>query len=250
MTIRLGRLKLKNPFPGSRSKKDGSTGAVHGHRLRYQSLIRGRGMEIGALNCPYPVLKGVEVLYSDILTPEQIDASYPGSKHPDIVSNGESFPTIADNSMDFLIANHVLEHVTDPIGSISEWHRILKPGGILLMAVPDKRFTFDSERERTRLSHLLDDHNSGLDPAVLNLPHLKDWATHVEKLQEGSPEWQEWVDREIREGYSVHNHVWIMEDIREVLDYLKREKDAHFSIAECNDTQPGDMEFIFALRAE
>jgi len=198
--------------------------ALHGNRLKYQSLICGRGMEIGALNCPYPVKEGVEVLYSDVLTPEQIDASYPGSKHPDIVSNGESFPTIESNSLDFVIANHVLEHVTDTIGSMAEWHRILKPGGILLIAVPDKRSTFDRERERTTLAHLIEDHGSGIDPAILNLPHLKDWATHVEHLKEGSPEWQDWVDREIREGYSVHNHVWIMEDILEVIDYLRREK--------------------------
>ena len=207
-------------------------------------------MEIGALNCPYPVPAEVEVIYSDVLTPAEIDASYPGSKHPDIVSNGESFPTIADDTLDFIIANHVLEHVTDPIGSMTEWHRILKPGGILLIAVPDKRFTFDQDRERTPLSHLIEDHNSDLQPAELNIPHLKDWATHVEKLEEGSPEWREWVDREIREGYSVHNHVWVMEDMREVIDYLRQEKNAGFTIVECNDTQAGDIEFIFALSAD
>lgn len=250
MTFRLNRIKLPNPFPKSKSGGDESVNALHGHRLKYQSLIRGRGMEIGALNCPYPVWEGVGVLYSDVLTPEQIDASYPGSKHPDIVSNGESFPTIASSSLDFVIANHVLEHVTDPIGSMAEWHRILKPGGILLIAIPDKRFTFDRERERTTLAHLIEDHGSSLDPAILNLPHLKDWATHVESLKQGSPQWQEWVDREIREGYSVHNHVWVMADLLEVIDYLKREKNASFSIAASNDTQTGDIEFIFALRAD
>jgi predicted SAM-dependent methyltransferase len=207
-------------------------------------------MEIGALNCQYPLPDGASAIYSDVLTPEQIDASYPGSKHPDIVSNGESFPTIADNTLDFVIANHVLEHVTDPIGSIAEWHRILKPGGILLMAVPDKRFTFDKDRERTRLSHLIEDYDSEEAAAVLNIPHLKDWATHVEKLAEGSPEWQEWVDREMREGYSVHNHVWVREDILEIIDYLRQEKNAGYAIVASNDTQPGDIEFIFALGAE
>ncbi|MHB1391308.1 MAG: methyltransferase domain-containing protein [Thermoleophilia bacterium] len=250
MTFGLNRIKLRNLLSRSKTGTDESANVVHSHRLKYQHLISGRGMEIGALNCPYPVLAGVEVLYSDVLTPEQIDASYPGSKHPDIVSNGESYPTIDSGSLDFVIANHVLEHVTDPIGSLAEWHRILKPGGILLIAVPDKRFTFDRERQRTTLAHLIQDHGSDLDPAELNIPHLKDWATHVEKLQEGSPEWREWVDREIREGYSVHNHVWVMDDLREVIDYLEREKNVSFAVAASNDTQPGDIEFIFALRAD
>lgn len=250
MPFRLNKLKLPNLFSRSRSGDGADTGTVHGERLKYQSLIRGRGMEIGALNCPYPVPDGVEVLYSDVLTPEQIDASYPGSKHPDIVSNGESFPTIADGSLDFVIANHVLEHVNDPIGTIAEWHRILKAGGILLMAIPDKRFTFDSGRERTTLAHMISDHESDLRPEDLNIPHLQDWATHVEHLEEGSDEWRQWVGSQIREGYSVHNHVWVMEDILELLDYLRKQHGAAFRIARSNDTRPGDMEFILALAAD
>jgi hypothetical protein len=64
---------------------------------------------------PFPVNEGVKVLYSDILSPEQVDALCPGAKHPDIISDAESFPMVSSDSFDFIIANHVLEHLTDPI---------------------------------------------------------------------------------------------------------------------------------------
>ncbi len=43
----------------------------------------------------------------------------------------------ADNSFDLVILWHVLEHVPDPRSTLREVSRILKPGGTLLVAVPN-----------------------------------------------------------------------------------------------------------------
>jgi len=223
---------------------------MHEHRADYRSYIRGNGIEIGALGSPYAVDPGVGVLYSDIMTPEQIDALYPGARHPDIISDSESFPSIADNAFDFVIANHVLEHITDPIKALCEWHRILADGGHVLMAIPDKRLTFDRGRSRTTLRHLIADHASTVEPCKRNLPHLHEWATHVEKLAEDTPEWRNWVASQVAAGYTVHNHVWVMADLFELLRYLRARCAIGFSIVRCNNTPRRDIEFIFLLRAE
>lgn len=217
------------------------------NRERYTHLLQGEGLEIGGLNSPLPV-PGARVLYSDVLTPEEIDALYPGSKHPDIISDSESFPDCDDGSFDFVIANHVIEHVTDPIRALTEWYRIIRPGGILFLAVPDKRFTFDRDRERTTLEHLINDHESELETKDLNYAHLKDWATHVEGLEQGSQAWQEWVDYEYNKGYSVHNHVWQIEDILELFQFLAEKHEVVFEIVAHNDTPLFDLEFILILR--
>jgi ubiquinone/menaquinone biosynthesis C-methylase UbiE len=56
------------------------------------------------------------------------------SKNPNtfvfIVINAEQIPT-ADCQFDAVIANHMLYHVPDRVKAISEFHRILKPNGLL-----------------------------------------------------------------------------------------------------------------------
>jgi hypothetical protein len=38
------------------------------------------------------------------------------------------------------------------------WYEALASGGVLLLKIPDKRYTFDSRRSRAPLSHLLAEH--------------------------------------------------------------------------------------------
>ncbi len=68
---------------------------------------------------------------------------------PDMIDDGETLSTIDSASQDFVIANHFLEHCENPIQTLRNFLRVLKDGGILYMAVPDKRFTFDVDRPVT-----------------------------------------------------------------------------------------------------
>ncbi len=43
---------------------------------------------------------------------------------------------VPDNSVDRLIATHVLEHLPHPHNVLREWHRVLKPGGIMTLVLP------------------------------------------------------------------------------------------------------------------
>ena len=52
----------------------------------------------------------------------------------------EALGEFADKQFDVVTMWHVLEHLFDPSGVLSEVHRILKPGGILMLEVPN----FDS----------------------------------------------------------------------------------------------------------
>ena len=57
---------------------------------------------------------------------------------PDIVirdvSDGIPFP---DGAFDFVFCIEVLEHVPNPFGALSEMHRVLRPGGVLALSVPN-----------------------------------------------------------------------------------------------------------------
>jgi predicted SAM-dependent methyltransferase len=44
---------------------------------------------------------------------------------------------------DFIVASHVIEHTTDLVGFLRDCGELLRPDGVLVLAVPDKRYCFD-----------------------------------------------------------------------------------------------------------
>jgi SAM-dependent methyltransferase len=66
----------------------------------------------------------------------------------DIVARGEQLP-LRDDSFDLIICTQVLEYVEEPRTVIGEIHRVLKPGGFLLLSAP-AIFPVDSEDDRWR----------------------------------------------------------------------------------------------------
>ena len=64
-----------------------------------------------------------------------------------------------DNSYDFILCNHVLEHIPNDLKAMEELYRVLKPGGTAILQVPleeDRENTFEDDaitdqQERTRI---------------------------------------------------------------------------------------------------
>ena len=59
--------------------------------------------------------------------------------HVDLVGPVEYLPAFPDDSVELIYASHVLEHFSrqDYPLVLREWHRVLAPGGVLRLAVPD-----------------------------------------------------------------------------------------------------------------
>lgn len=110
------------------------------------------GIEIGgsahnAFNIPF--CKNVD--YTDSLDTvfKQEEIKLCGRALPvDIVANAWELP-FEDESLDFVLSSHVIEHCWDVIGTVKEWLRVVKPGGYIYMDIPHKERTFDKDRERT-----------------------------------------------------------------------------------------------------
>ena len=72
-----------------------------------------------------------------------------------IVAFGDDLP-FKDNTLDYVLTSHVIEHFFDPVKALREWHRIIKPGGYIFIIAPHKDRTFDKPREVTPVAELLD----------------------------------------------------------------------------------------------
>jgi len=215
-----------------------------GRRRLARRYIRGEGIEIGGLNEPLRLPRGASARYVDRLGTAALRERFPelaGEElvEVDVVDEGETLGTFANGSQDFVVANHFLEHTEDPIAALASQLRVLRLGGIAFLAIPDKRFTFDREREPTTVEHVLRDHGGG--PAASRRAHYEDWAAHVV-----------WADDPVAEGArldeagaEIHFHVWTREGFGELLTRARDVLNMPFDLLAL---EPNRHEFIVILR--
>ena len=69
---------------------------------------------------------------------------------------------IPSSNYDFVLSSHALEHTANPILALSEWVRLLKDQGTLVLLLPHKDGTFDHRRPVTTMRHLIADFKAGM----------------------------------------------------------------------------------------
>lgn len=171
--------------------------------------IGGSGIEIGALGTPLDLPPGAQVKYVDRMGLDDLYREFPEMAQrklqaPDIIDDGETLASIPDGSLDFIVANHFLEHCENLLGTLRTHTAKLRPGGRLFYAVPNRDHTFDRHRQTTPFSHLVQDDQEG--PEKARAAHYMEWATLVSGKQGG--EAQQLADKLQREKYSIHYHAW------------------------------------------
>lgn len=194
--------------------------------------IQGNGIEIGALHSPLPVSGSAQVKYVDRGSVQALRTQYPELNQTtlvevDIIDNGERLDNVADASQDFVIANHFLEHCQNPILTIRNMLRVLRQDGILYMAVPDKRYTFDVHRPVTNLEHLLWEYHNGT--AKSERQHYQEWVKFVDHVQD-VVEVEKRVEDLLTRQYSIHFHVWTPEALQLLILALKTELNFMFEV--------------------
>ncbi|MBD1829408.1 class I SAM-dependent methyltransferase [Microcoleus vaginatus GB1-A2] len=206
--------------------------------------LKGEGIEVGALHAPLQVPDSVKVHYVDRMSVSDLRKQYPelatvNLVEADIVDNGETLSSIADNCWDFAIANHMIEHCQNPIGALENFLRVIKPGGLVYMGVPDKRYTFDIDRPLTSLDHLIRDYKEG--PEWSRLGHYEEYVRLVDKTPEEQVAARMQLLLDI--DYSIHFHVWTSETFPEMLAYCQQNLSSSFEI-ELFQENSGEMIMI------
>jgi SAM-dependent methyltransferase len=182
--------------------------------------LQGDGIEIGALHRPLRLPAAARVRYVDIMSRDELLATHSSAVYgdprwvvnTDVIDDGERLESFADQSVDFVIANHMLEHTEDTIAALQHLVRVLRPGGVLFLTLPDARHTFDALRPRTTVEHLLRDHREG--PNASREEHYREWAV-VECLPEERI--AERVAQFASQRTRNHFHVW---ELAGFLDFL------------------------------
>lgn len=144
---------------------------------RKQQLIKhcrldGKGIEVA----PYfkPILRKSEadILIIDVFDTEELrrraaadplidDAMIPNIEPVDFVGDASNIEALVGGAglagqIDFVLSSHNFEHLPNPVKFLRGCQAILRPGGVISMAVPDGRACFDFYRMPTRLADWLD----------------------------------------------------------------------------------------------
>lgn len=95
-----------------------------------QSVSSGaRVLDVGAGDAPYRELFD----HADYITADWGNSPHEGS--PDVTASGDALP-FADASFEAALLTQVLEHVPEPVATLSEVFRVLAEGGRLFATVP------------------------------------------------------------------------------------------------------------------
>lgn len=102
----------------------------------FDKVFRGRGIDIG------PGRDALSVVdFPTITSVEAFDKSQGDAQH--ILQHKEA------GAYDFVYSSHCLEHLEDPVGALVEWWRLVRPGGYMVIAVPDEDL-YEQGRFKTR----------------------------------------------------------------------------------------------------
>ena len=216
-------------------------------KLLTETFIRGHGIEIGALDMPLRVPRSAKVKYVDKFSADDLRKHHPELNGKDIVSvdiitDGERLETVNDSTQDFVIANHFIEYCQNPIGALINMFRVLRPGGILYLAIPDKRYSSDSDRQSTSLAHLMRDYEEG--PDWSRRQHFEEWTRLVNKVHDERAAEEE-IARNMSSDHSIHYHVWAQAEMFELIVALREKVGFEVEIS-----LRYEAEVVFILRKE
>lgn len=199
-------------------------GAHLNHRKLGYALLSGRGLEVGALDQPAPLPGGCSVTYCDAISHEQAAQLFPeldpgGFTRVDHLCDldKEGLEGLASDTYDFVVFNHVVEHIANPIRAIEELVRVARPGGLLVISAPDKEYTFDKNRASTPFDHLYQEWQEGV--TEVSDEHYLDFLKGVHPELWDNPNIEQDLPQHLAgvRRRREHAHVWNSREFRQFL---------------------------------
>jgi SAM-dependent methyltransferase len=226
-------------------------------RERLASWMSGHGLELGPGHLPFPGAEALDVTYVDRWKPDHFRELFPeldgDVEVPDIDVytdlDQQGLAAFSDDSQDFVICSHVLEHVAAPIALLEEMYRVLTPNGVLVLLLPDRRRTFDRYRPSTALDHLIREYLT--DIRVVDDQHLFDFITLAEPGEAYTRRPDDWTRDEFYEWHrdrSIHVHCWTEDEFDEVLAYCTDTLRFRWEIVDRLPLDDAGFEFGYAIR--
>lgn len=187
---------------------------------------RGHGLEIGpGYNPLCPKAQGYDVMTLDHASADELRRKYRDAEvdpaqfeDVDFVCNDGSLENAAGSGapFDFIVASHVIEHAPDPVRFLRECEALLAPDGVVVLAVPDRRYSFDTLRPACTTGALL---QAFLERRSRHSPGQLFDEVAYNSLRGGAPAWDPGADGELAFAASLQAAVGLFEQSSRNTDY-------------------------------
>lgn len=226
---------------------------------KWVNLKESEGLEIGACDLPTVPREIGNCEFADFRSAEEMIRLWnlpPETVMPVtyILKRDTQIHLQIDKKFDYVVLCHVIEHIPNPIGYIEDLQKLLKPGGIILIACPDKRRTPDASRPSTTIEHLINDYYN--DCTYPSLEHIlecaKAWSEELnQKSVESAKAYYQWGCENFESGLAdAHCHVWSDQEFFTQIQYLTNgEILTGLKIVDKSYNDPLYNEFLIALKA-
>lgn len=211
--------------------------------------IEGDVLEVGPGSNPFPTAPGARTRFADRPVEGGRDANWPElvgapwGPQADLAVDLDltGLEAVASESLDVVIACHVIEHLANPLRALTEFERVLRPGGRLVLVVPDRSRTFDSVRRPTTFDHLLREYRGAV--TEVDEPHIREFCAAMFMQRDiHPPAVREWHDPRrldaqrlaLHRRRSIHVHCWSPEEFA-----------AHLAAAQAEDLMAWQLESLY-----
>lgn len=241
------------------------------NRSAFAELVRAapgnaRILEIGPF--AWPLLRGQDIAYADVLTTEQIMA-----RARDIGVIADDAPIInyvvlpsdlsgVKERFRAVVSCHVIEHQPDIIGHLQQVGQLLAPGGRYFLIVPDRRFCADHYLANSTLDEMIAAHSEGrVTHTLRSLIQHRVLTVHNESRRHWEGDHGRRFDDfsirlkdalvEFAAGDFVDLHAWHFDpdSFRDVVTDLADLEQVPFHVDVVYPTRRGDLEFYAVLSA-
>lgn len=139
-----------------------------------------------------------------------------------IIAEATDLRCIHSETYDFLLASHVIEHIANPLLALSEWSRVLKEKGVLVLLVPHKDGTFDHRRPVSTIDHLIQDHENQItEEDLTHLPEI--FQRHDLERDPDAGTFEAFRNRSMKniENRCLHHHVFDTQLAVNMVNHMK-----------------------------
>jgi hypothetical protein len=256
--------------------KDDSTLSLRRRRLLTSAGLRAPSVTLEVGPFDNPTLRsrdGFTVRYADYFSADELRTKWANNPRRtasrivdvDYVIKGPRLSPFIPDTIDLMVANHVIEHICDPIGWLCDVARFCSPDAAIFLAVPDQRFTFDFHKQPSDITSIVrayeeaKTHPDAYDVARMHYLHAR---VDAQSLWDGEPP-PERVNRralnyrqilekarlDVADGYvDVHCHFYTASTFVHIFSDLFQCGYIPWEVELLRDVERGDNEFCVLLR--